>query len=220
MAAARAARARLGLGTTEPVGDLLALVEERGRIPVAVLRMAETTAGAYVVARGRPVILLNGLQWPTRARFTLAHEIGHHRMGHGPVVDDVAAVTGRSHDPREVEANQFAAEFLMPEAGVRAWWARHGGDGPVTTEHAVRLAVAYGVSAPAARFRLQEAGCLTDRALAARIDDEIRDREHRWIVNAFGLQEPRDSLTEAATRLPRIPPALRGSVLAQRLGAR
>jgi hypothetical protein len=102
---------------------------------------------------------------------------------------------------------------------VRAWWARHG-DRPVTTEDAVRLAVAYGVSAPVARIRLQEAGCLTDRALAARIDDEIRDREHRWIVNAFGLQEPRDSLTEAAARLPRIPPALRASVLAQRLAAR
>ncbi len=217
IAAAQAARMRLGLDSTEPVGDLLALVEDRGRIPVAVLRMRASTAGAYLVVRGRPVILVNGLQWPTRARFTLAHEIGHHRMGHGPVVDDVAAVTGRSRDPREVAANQFAAEFLMPLAGVRDWWARHG-EAPVTTEHPVRLAVAYGVSTPAAAIRLQEAGCLTDRALVARIDAEIRGREHRWIINAFGLQEPRDSLTEAAARLPRIPPALRGSVLAQRLG--
>src|SRR5215207_3670900 len=75
MDAARRARAALGARPEDPVADLLASIDARGRLPVVVLRNPPTTAGAYVATTGRPVVLVNAAQWPTRARFTLAHEL-------------------------------------------------------------------------------------------------------------------------------------------------
>lgn len=46
-----------------------------------------------------------------RRRFTIAHEIGHVVMGH-PNVSSFSNF--ESKDPCETEANQFAAELLMP----------------------------------------------------------------------------------------------------------
>ena len=217
MDAARRARAALGLGPADPVPDLLAAIEARGRLPVVVMHLREATAGAYVAAPGRAVVLVNADQWPTRARFTLAHELGHHHLRHDSVRDDVGALTRVSKDPQEVEANAYAAELLVPEAGVRTWWERHGGGRP-TLEDVVRLAVHFGVSAEVARYRMWEARCLPDPALAARLDEEIRRGEHRWLVNVFGLDEPEDALSRACRTPPHVPPALRGSALAQRLG--
>ena len=217
MDAARRARAALGVGPEDPIPDLLGTIDARGRLPVAVLRMRPTTAGAYVAGEGRAVVLVNADQWPTRARFTLAHELGHHHLRHESVRDDVGALTRDSKDPQEVEANAYAAELLVPESGVRAWWAGRRGRQP-TLEDVVRLAVHFGVSAEVARYRLREARCLTSARTAARLDDEIRSGEHRWLVNVFGLDEPEDTLSVACRTPPRLPTALRGSALGQRLG--
>jgi Zn-dependent peptidase ImmA (M78 family) len=217
MDAARRARASLGLSPEEPVRDLLGAIDARRRLPVVVMPMRATTAGAYVAAPGRAVVLVNSDQWPTRARFTLAHELGHHHLRHDSVRDDVGALTRVSKDPQEVEANAYAAELLVPEAGVRAWWERHGGHRP-TLEDVVRLAVHFGVSAEVARYRMWEARCLYSATVAARLDEEIRRGEHRWLVNVFGLTEPEDTLSQAVRDPPHVPPMLRGSALAQRLG--
>ncbi len=61
-----------------------------------------------------------------RRRFTLAHEVGHwvlhHRRRPG-AAGDVHVLhrdhTPGSRDPKEREANTFAAELLMPEGDVR-----------------------------------------------------------------------------------------------------
>lgn len=60
---------------------------------------------------------------PHRQRFTIAHEIGHHIMGHNPVfcVFDDRSV----EDPRRVNEKQaqvFASELLMPEPWIRRYW--------------------------------------------------------------------------------------------------
>src|SRR4051794_14313051 len=108
VAAARVAREELGLGLDQPVHDILRVVEETERIPVAVLSLGDGVAGAYLVRKGQPFIFLNGNQPVTRQRFTLAHELGHHRLGHGAVVDGVNEVEGKSKEPLEKQANAFA----------------------------------------------------------------------------------------------------------------
>ena len=98
VAAARVAREELGLGLDQPVHDILRVVEETQRLPVAVLSLGEGVAGAYIVRKGQPFVFLNGSQPVTRQRFTLAHELGHHRLGHAAVVDGVKEVEiGRAH---------------------------------------------------------------------------------------------------------------------------
>lgn len=59
-----------------------------------------------------------------RRRFTAAHELGHavlhrERMGRF-VVDATIGETDEATDELEREANQFAAELLMPEQTIRA----------------------------------------------------------------------------------------------------
>ena len=70
-------------------------------------------------------MFLNGDQPVQRQRFTLAHELGHHRLGHAAVVDGVEEVDGKSDDPLEQQANAFAGEFLAPDQALRAWMDAH-----------------------------------------------------------------------------------------------
>jgi Zn-dependent peptidase ImmA (M78 family) len=65
--------------------------------------------GILVVYEGLPTIGFNpSIAW-VRRRFTIAHEIGHLLLGHTCTDPDL------DNDP-EAEANQFAAELLMPLA--------------------------------------------------------------------------------------------------------
>ncbi|GHF65997.1 Zn-dependent peptidase ImmA (M78 family)/predicted secreted protein [Deinococcus metalli] len=63
-------------------------------------------------------ILLNAKHPPSLQRFTAAHEFGHHEMGHAESVDgevELGLARDRVTDSMiEVEAQAFAANFLMP----------------------------------------------------------------------------------------------------------
>lgn len=76
-------------------------------------------SGVYEGPEGGNVIRINPFESSQRRRFTLAHEIGHHIMQHGARLRDPVANFSMSADPIEREANQFAAELLMPEEAVR-----------------------------------------------------------------------------------------------------
>ena len=100
-------------------------------------------------------IRVNKYETAERQRFTVAHEISHyllHRddIGNG-VVDSImyrSALTSR----KEVEANQFAAEIVMPNAMVAREVSRFGGGhAPGAAEE---LAAIFRVSVPAMKVRL------------------------------------------------------------------
>lgn len=87
-----------------------------------------------------------------RRRFTVAHEIGHwichcRRSGGDEILCRAADVaTEAPADPREREANVFAAELLMPEQEIHA----HHRDGMTAAE----MADSFGVSELAMLWRL------------------------------------------------------------------
>lgn len=63
------------------------------------------------------VMTINSLHHPHRQRFTIAHEIGHY-IKHAALSDsfeDKAFFRNGDTNRMESEANQFAAELLMPE---------------------------------------------------------------------------------------------------------
>jgi hypothetical protein len=138
-----------------------------------------------------------------RQRFTLAHEYGHHVMGHeGLPPDSAATLSGRALSSVEVQANAFAAEFLAPAAGVRALI-----EGEPTLDTVGRVAGHFGISMAAALVRINDLG-LTGR------DDELRaelaDPElRRWVR----WPERDDELARIGGRLPRVSPLLEGSHL-------
>ncbi len=206
---ARQAREALGFTREGPLPDLLVALEERGGVHAVVLDLPEGLAGAYVARSGCPLLFVNGRQALSRQRFTLAHEFGHHRMGHDSVVDEQRAISGGyPHDPTEVSANAFAAEFLMPRDAIRAWGRKHV-HGAVSLEHVVVLATEYGVSAQAARYALATAGVLSDARRSAALDREIAEEMHVELCESLGLELHQDELADAAARLPRIPRTLR-----------
>ena len=209
---AREARADLGYTREGPLPDVVAAVEAGGGAHVVVLGLPDGVAGAYVARAGCPLLFVNAHQPLSRQRFTLAHEFGHHRMGHASVVDEQRAINGHLHDPDEVRANAFAAEFLLPRDAVREWGQEHV-HGAVSLEHVVLLACEYGVSAHVARYGLQNAGVLTDPPRCKQLDEEIAGEMHLALGRQLGLQYPQDELADAVGRLPRIPTALRSSAL-------
>jgi Zn-dependent peptidase ImmA (M78 family) len=209
---AREAREALGYTRAGPLPNLLEAVEDKGGAHAVVLELPEGVAGAYIDRQDCPLLFVNGRQLAPRQRFTLAHEFGHHRMGHATVIDEQAVISGYTHDPKEVCANAFAAEFLMPRAAVAAWGRQHV-RGAVTLEHVMRLAYEYGVSSQAARYALETAKVLTDEARCAQVDEEIAAGMNVEVARRLGLEPLEDELSDAAGRLPRIPGALRGSAL-------
>lgn len=67
-----------------------------------------------------PGVLVTTQRPQNQQRFTAAHELGHHYLGHSPSLDD-ESILRRSpfqaragDDPQEVEAEAFAAVFLLP----------------------------------------------------------------------------------------------------------
>ena len=116
---------------------------------------------------GRATIGVNALHPPNRRRFTIAHEIGHHLLHSDSAtlfVDELmvhfrdAANTAKA-DPREMEANAFAAALLMPEDWLRADLRDRKID--LSDDVAVRnLATRYQVSQQALTFRLMNLNLL------------------------------------------------------------
>jgi Zn-dependent peptidase ImmA (M78 family) len=74
--------------------------------------------GIYVKddQNGIGFIYLNRAKPLGRQRFTAAHELGHHLLHHGEELD--ADVFSANQSDEEKAANRFAAEFLIPRAGL------------------------------------------------------------------------------------------------------
>jgi Zn-dependent peptidase ImmA (M78 family) len=215
---AREARAELGLGDG-PLDCVVEAVERRGGVPVLAFELPDRVAGAYDPSG--PRVIVNQREAVARQRFTVAHEFGHHRLGHDDIkiIDSPADLAGQAprNDWREVEANAFAAEFLAPVAGVRAWWERAGAR-VAGLEEVCRLAAAFGMSAPAAAIRLSTAG-LADRQRAERLRAEVEEGLHRDVAAMLDVGPARDDALQRAADAGRVrlPDDLRATPLGRLL---
>jgi Zn-dependent peptidase ImmA (M78 family) len=218
---ARLTRERNGIAGVGPVPDLVGLAEERLGVPVVVARLPDGVDGAYLPGDDGPTVFLNGRRPLVRQRFTLAHELGHHILGHGSSVDDAralegdGAVGGQAMDERC--ANAFAAELLIPPDAARAWVAAAGADA-ASLETVVRFAAAFGVSASMACIRLRTAQLL-DAETAAALLAAMAEHEHLALAEELDeLPVLTDTLAAvAADSGTRVPAAFGGSVGALRL---
>ena len=210
--AARKAREELGLIDGCPIPDVLACVE-RLAAPVAVLDLDDGIAGAYLVRPAGRLIFVNRIHAVQRQRFTLAHELGHHSLDHPADLDTPRDLADFSQDPAEVQANWFAAEFLMPFKAAQGWADEHF-DGLPTLEDVVRFSCEFGVSAKAACVRLQTADRIPDERGALKLHAEIDECEHYGLAEKLELAFVEDELAAIKEDGPRLPPALAGNPLA------
>lgn len=145
--AAMSLRATWGLGE-KTIGSMVDMLESHG-VKVFSLVNSARELDAFATWRGNaPYVFLNLTKSAERSRFDAAHELGHlvlHRQGEP------------ENRRAELEANRFAAAFLMPAPQVIACVP-----GLVTVSTLVQLKKRFGVSVVALAHRMWELSLLKD----------------------------------------------------------
>lgn len=125
---------------------------EINNIEIRVGRLADI-AGYYMERDGRRIIVVNGFNAKPRRRFSVAHELGHVVLRHGPVKLMMSGHIATQPNWQEAQANAFAAELLMPKLAL----ARMG----VMTPR--QIAQLCGVSMEAATIRAEQLGWVAEK---------------------------------------------------------
>jgi hypothetical protein len=146
----------------------------------------------------RSFVFIQAENYPTRQRFTIAHELGHHCLGHGTIVESYKDVGRETDIPDEQQANYFASALLMPEAAVCKWLVDNlEPDAPPTLAEVVRLADDFQVSPPAMLYRLSK-GVFpgVDRAHLNRLWSAVNGpKEHMDIALELEIGHGKDELS-------------------------
>ncbi len=147
--AAQLLREEWGLGT-KPLPNLVQLCESRG-ISVMVLPDAAMQVDAFSLwYEGKPFIFIARQKTPERARFDIAHELGHLVLHRFAPVDDSSAV-------QEREADEFASALLMPESLLAEYLPQNP-----SVDDLVEAKYIFQVSAFALATSLHKSGRMTD----------------------------------------------------------
>lgn len=99
-----------GIGFKEPpviLSDVVNSLKESENLKVKAWNLGNKVSGVLAIEGKSSYIGYNINQHQHRQRFTVAHEIGHLVLGH-------SRHSSNKSDSIEVEANNFAAELLMP----------------------------------------------------------------------------------------------------------
>ncbi|OLT25604.1 toxin-antitoxin system, toxin component [Nocardiopsis sp. CNR-923] len=124
-AAAERFREEQHLGV-QPLGDLVAIIEQATGIDVAVLDADRDEHGLTMRDPQRDAVFIGvaRTRHPMRQRSTLAHELGHVLFGD---VTGGAAGTWSDRSPEEIRADAFARHLLIPAEGLRAFLGEQRG---------------------------------------------------------------------------------------------
>ncbi len=212
-AVAEQERRRLSFGDA-PIDSMLDLLEQQG-IRTAIVGLPEDVSGLTLEDREvGPLVAVNQAEHVLRRTFSFAHEYAH-------VLLDLNAsgIISRGRDRAElveIRANAFAANFLMPEAGVRQFLATLGKTGeaclmvaaPTSEDDAMGieargnnaaldiqlheialLAHHFGVSRSVALYRLRNLHMVSEKELNHLLDDEKAGRG-RELALLLDLPEP------------------------------
>lgn len=195
-------RRRLGLGG-RPLGDAVELLEDQG-IRTAMIDLPEDISGLTLMERDISLfVVANREHHQLRRRFSWVHEYAHvllDRSRRGTI-----SRTEDRDDLSEVRANAFAANFLLPEEGIRDFLANLGkgqpgrerfevfdGEEAVSAEtraepgaqslqlyDVVLLAHHFRVSRTAALYRLRNLRLLSQAALERLLAEEGEGKGER-----------------------------------------
>lgn len=143
-------RNRLSAG--EGAIDIFGAAQELGLFMM--FRPLDGLLGAYVPTRSLSGMLVTTKRDLHVQRFTAAHELGHHLLEHKSLsLDKVVGFVGRGetshHDAQEIEADAFAAEFLLPKWLIAAhlrrqkWGRQHLTQPDFVYQLSLRLGASY-----------------------------------------------------------------------------
>ena len=152
---ARMARRESGLGPEEPVRDICGLLEGNGVKLLLLETKRDSFFGLSVGARdGGPAVVVNTWERISVERwiFTAAHELGHLLLHPDEYRRDATGL----HVQAEREADNFASEFLMPEAAFSSEWEETRGHSLLV--RVLKVKRIFRVSYKTVLYRLVESG--------------------------------------------------------------
>lgn len=142
----------------KPPVPVIKIAEQLG-VKLKVGPLPDDLSGFLLHEESNVFIGVNSLHPKTRQAFSVAHEIGHFLLHPTANFVDRGFFYFRNKksalatDVREIEANQFAAELLMPESFVTSFL--RGKEVDIENESQIQaLAKNFGVSTQAMVFRL------------------------------------------------------------------
>lgn len=142
----------------QPLGDLVALIEQTTGIDVAVLDVANAGEHGMAMrdpARGAVFIGIASTMNPMRQRSSLAHELAH--VVFGDWVDH-AEGSWDSRRPEEIRADVFARHLLVPKGGLQQFTK-----GIEPTEAALSAVVQHFLASPSlVMIAMRQAGIISD----------------------------------------------------------
>lgn len=134
-------------------------------------KLEDAVSGMLVIKNNQVVIGVNAKHHPNRQRFTIAHEFGHYLLHRNlsNIFFDESLVFFRDEQSsegskyQEIEANNFAAELLMPEKLLREKITQQPVDAFDDSDNSLiqQLAKNFGVSIQALTIRLTKLGLIT-----------------------------------------------------------
>lgn len=138
----------------QPLGDLVAVIEQAAGVDVAVLEVGPDEHGLTMRDPRRNAVFIGVARTrnPMRQRSTLAHELGHVLFGDWA---DNGAVEWGNCTPEEIRADSFARHLLVPVDGVREFLGSRGSITPSTLSAVVQR---FLVSPAIAAIALHQAG--------------------------------------------------------------
>lgn len=144
-------------------------------------------------------VLINADQPYDRGRWTAAHEIGHIVLRHEA---SEGCELGRRFRPAEVQADQFAAELLMPARSIplqaRTVEDELRGNGRLSTAHSILLlGRRFLVSYQAMLVRLGQLG-----ALPASDVERLKKEKPALLAKELGLHEEQGAVRFGTAQLP------------------
>jgi Zn-dependent peptidase ImmA (M78 family)/transcriptional regulator with XRE-family HTH domain len=158
---AQSERERLGLSQIDAIPNIFKLLDTNG---VRVFALPIDQGGVFGLSAFSPhygpCVLVNNINTTERCAFTLAHEYGHLLMHRKLYVHRDPA----KHRDKEVEdmADAFAANFLVPEAGLRDVYAKSVGTKEVRSEDVIFLKHHFRVSFKVMARRLRDTKLVTE----------------------------------------------------------
>ncbi|PWW62454.1 ImmA/IrrE family metallo-endopeptidase [Actinokineospora spheciospongiae] len=195
---------------TQPLGDLITIVEQTTGIDVAVLDTGPDEHGLTMRDPATETVFIGvaRTRHPMRQRSTLAHELGHVLFEDWGVwsSDDSGGETGRS--PGEVRADAFARHLLLPIEGLGELVKRPGAVNQTVLSNVVQR---FMVSPAIAAIALRQAGWIdytTKQAWMGLTAPQLAAR-FGWIDLYRALQEESDRRRPPQRLLAR---AIRGYV--------
>jgi Zn-dependent peptidase ImmA (M78 family) len=134
-------------------------------------KLEDAVSGMLVIKNNEVVIGVNEKHHPNRQRFTIAHEFGHYLLHRNlsNIFFDESLVFFRDEQSsegskyQEIEANNFAAELLIPEKLLRQKIIQQPVDAFDDSDNSLiqQLAKDFGVSIQALTIRLTKLGLIT-----------------------------------------------------------